>query len=75
MDKPTLLLNTGCGWAATTPMWLTLQRDNRYCHTGHRKEPLWLPQCHYQGAYEEFDLKSVVQLLNQNLLIMYMILI
>jgi len=57
MDKPTLLLNTGTGWSATTPMWLTLQRDNRYCHTGHRKEPLWLAQCHYQGAYEEFDLK------------------
>jgi len=52
MDKPTLLLNTGCGWAATTPMWLTLQRDNRYCHTGHRKEPLWLSQCHYQHTVE-----------------------
>tara|TARA_B100001094_G_C18191192_1_gene807367 strand:+ start:2064 stop:3269 length:1206 start_codon:yes stop_codon:yes gene_type:complete len=61
MDKPTLLLNTGTGWSATTPMWLTLQRDNRYCHTGHRKEPLWLPQCHYQGAYEEFDLKLDTQ--------------
>ena len=46
MDKPTLLLNTGTGWSATTPMWLTLQRDNRYCHTGHKKEPLWLAQIH-----------------------------
>tara|TARA_E500000331_G_scaffold199610_1_gene191756 strand:- start:4186 stop:5391 length:1206 start_codon:yes stop_codon:yes gene_type:complete len=58
MDKPTLLLNPGTGWAATTPMWLTLQRDNRYCHTGHRKEPLWLAQCHYQGAYEKMFAKT-----------------
>lgn len=46
MDKPTLLLNPGTGWSATTPMWLTLQRDNRYSHCGHKKEPLWLAQVH-----------------------------
>ena len=42
--KPTLFLNVGTGWSGTTPLYYTLGRYNKYCHSGHRKEKgyLWL---------------------------------
>jgi len=43
MIKPTLLLSFGCGWAATSPLAYTLQRYNKYCHTGFTKELKLLP--------------------------------
>ena len=42
MAKIKLLLGAGVPYAATTPLWYTLALDNKYCHTGHRKEPQWL---------------------------------
>ena len=42
MSKPTLLLNPGCGWAATTPFHYTLTLDNKYAHMGHKKENWYL---------------------------------
>ena len=42
MAKIKLLLNVGIPYAATTPLWYTLAWDNKYCHTGHCKEPHWL---------------------------------
>ena len=42
MAKIKLLLGAGVHYAATTPLWYTLALDNKYCHTGHRKEPQWL---------------------------------
>ena len=39
MAKIKLLLGAGVPYAATTPLWYTLALDNKYCHTGHRKEP------------------------------------
>ena len=40
--KPTLLMNIGVGWAATTPMCYTLSINQRYCHPGHIKENHYL---------------------------------
>ena len=40
--KPTLLMNIGIGWAATTPMCYTLSIKQRYCHPGHIKEHHYL---------------------------------
>jgi len=40
--KPTLLMNIGVGWAATTPMCYTLSIKQRYCHPGHIKENHYL---------------------------------
>jgi len=40
--KPTLLLNPGTGWAATTPFYYTLALDNKYTHAGHLKENSYL---------------------------------
>jgi len=40
--KPTLLMNVGVGWAATTPMCYTLSILQRYCHPGHIKENHYL---------------------------------
>lgn len=37
MVKPTLLLNHGTGWSATSPLIYTLQRLAKYCHNGHTK--------------------------------------
>lgn len=39
----TLVLNIGMGSAAgSTPLWLTLNKDNKIVHTGHFKEPRYL---------------------------------
>lgn len=40
--KPTLLINPGTGWSATTPMFYTLALDNKYAHMGHKKENWFL---------------------------------
>lgn len=37
-----MLWNLGVNYAATTPLWYTLSEDQKYCHTGHRKEIHWL---------------------------------
>jgi len=61
-----MLWNVGVNYAATTPLWYTLTLDQKYCHTGHRKEIHWLyllsedreknPE-KYEGRYKSF-LKS-----------------
>ena len=40
--KPTLLINPGVGWAATSPMHYTVSMDNQYVHMGHKKENWYL---------------------------------
>ena len=35
-------MSTGTGWSATTPLWYTLMLDNKYLHTGFRKEGSYL---------------------------------
>ena len=58
MAKIKLLLGAGVPYAATTPLWYTLQWDHKYCHTGHKKEPQWLDilqkqqEQKYNGKYD-----------------------
>ncbi len=40
--KPKFIMSTGTGWSATTPLWYTLMLDNKYLHTGFRKEGSYL---------------------------------
>ena len=40
--KPTLLLNSGVAFSATSPLHYTLCWDNKYAHTGHCKEHHYL---------------------------------
>ena len=40
--KPTLLLNIGTCFSASSPFHYTLGWDNKYCHTGHCKEHQYL---------------------------------
>ena len=40
--KPKLLLNAGTCFSATSPLWYTLNLDNKYCHPGHVKEHNYL---------------------------------
>ena len=40
--KPTLILNHGVGWAATSPLIYTLQRLTKHCHNGHCKKTNYL---------------------------------
>ena len=42
MARPTLLLNPGSGWSATSPFLYTLALDNKYCHHAHQKENFYL---------------------------------
>ena len=35
-------MSVGTGWSATTPLWYTLMLDNKYLHTGFRKEGSYL---------------------------------
>ena len=37
-------MSAGTGWSATTPLWYTLQLDNKYLHTGYRKEGSYLKE-------------------------------
>ena len=37
-DKPTLILGSGTGWSATTPLWYSLQVTNQFGHCGLVKE-------------------------------------
>ena len=55
MSKPTLLLNPGVGWAATTPFHYTLTLDNKYAHMGHLKENWYLKRlCEYPKYEDHF---------------------
>tara|TARA_B100001057_G_scaffold328396_1_gene328759 strand:- start:2027 stop:3043 length:1017 start_codon:yes stop_codon:yes gene_type:complete len=42
--KPKFIMSAGTGWSATTPLWYTLQLDNKYLHTGYRKEGSYLKE-------------------------------
>ena len=42
MTKPTLLLNVGTAWSASSPLHYTLSLDNKYAHTGVCKENWYL---------------------------------
>ena len=42
MTKPTLLLNFGTAWSASSPLHYTLSLDNKYAHTGICKENWYL---------------------------------
>ena len=42
MSKPTLLLNVGTAWSATSPLHYTLSLDHKYAHTGLCKENWYL---------------------------------
>ena len=42
MTKPTLLLNVGTAWSASSPLHYTLSLDNKYAHTGICKENWYL---------------------------------
>lgn len=44
--KPRFHMHPGVGWAATTPLYYTLQHLHQYCITGHTKEPhYWALAC------------------------------
>lgn len=49
--KPTLLINPGTGWSATTPMFYTLALDNKYAHQGHYKENWFLVKLQRNDDY------------------------
>ena len=53
MSKPTLLLNPGIGWAATTPFHYTLTLDNNYAHMGHKKENWYLKRLYNYPKFEK----------------------
>ena len=55
--KPTLLLNPGKGWAATTPFYYTLALDNKFTHAGHLKENSYLYTLK-NPEYESYFLKK-----------------
>ena len=42
MSKPTLLMNVGTAWSATSPLHYTLSLDHKYAHTGVCKENWYL---------------------------------
>jgi len=42
MTKPTLLLNVGTAWSASSPLHYTLCLDNKFAHTGISKENWYL---------------------------------
>ena len=42
MSKPTLLMNVGTAWSATSPLHYTLSLDHKYAHTGLCKENWYL---------------------------------
>jgi|TARA_B100000902_G_scaffold212423_1_gene202017 hypothetical protein len=55
--KPTLLLNPGTGWSATSPFHYTVTMENQYAHMGHKKEN-WYLNCLQQNtpsAWRMFD--------------------
>ena len=61
MKKIRLLLNTGVSFAATTPLWYTLQWDNKICHTGHRKKTHWLTILQFMEA-EKYGINQYVDI-------------
>ena len=46
MTKPTLLLNVGTAWSASSPLHYTLCLDHKYAHTGVCKENWYLYNLH-----------------------------
>ena len=61
MKKIPLLLNTGVSFAATTPLWYTLQWDNKICHTGNRKKTHWLTILQFMKA-EKYGINQYVDI-------------
>ena len=61
MKKIPLLLNTGVSFAATTPLWYTLQWDNKICHTGNRKKTHWLTILQFMEA-EKYGINQYVDI-------------
>ena len=58
--KPTLLMNIGVGWSATTPFLYTLSIDQRYCHPGHIKENHYLRMIFEQDCCNKFDIHKFI---------------
>ena len=52
-------MNGGVSFAATTPLWYTLQWDNKICHTGNRKKTHWLTILQFMEA-EKYGYKQYV---------------
>ncbi len=42
MSKIKFLMNVGTHFSATNPLWFSLSHDNKYVHTGHKKEMRFL---------------------------------
>ena len=66
MSKPKILLFYGWGWAATSPLIYTLQRNIKYAHFGYTKSFKYIPtkadgntamiyEKHSQGTWENYD--------------------
>ncbi len=66
MSKPKILLFYGWGWAATSPLIYTLQRNLKYAHFGYTKSFKYIPnkadgntpmiyEKHSQGIWENYD--------------------
>ena len=66
MSKPKILLFYGWGWAATSPLIYTLQRNLKYAHFGYTKSFKYLPnkrdgntfmiyEKHRRGEWENYD--------------------
>ena len=64
--KPKILLFYGWGWAATSPLIYTLQRNIKYAHFGYTKSFKYIPtkadgntamiyKRHSQGTWENYD--------------------
>lgn len=62
MDKPTLLLQYGHGWAATSPLAYTLQRLSKYAHSGYGKRSGYLTLSDPPTVYT----RNIVKLLITN---------
>ena len=50
MNKPKFIISIGVGWSATTPLWYTLQVQNKFVHAGLQKEMGYLDQVSYSPA-------------------------
>jgi len=50
MNKPKFIISLGVGWSATTPLWYTLQVQNKFVHAGLQKEMGYLDQVSYSPA-------------------------
>ncbi|HAO15494.1 MAG TPA: hypothetical protein DDE71_08040, partial [Tenacibaculum sp.] len=50
MNKPKFIISLGVGWSATTPLWYTIQVQNKFVHAGFQKEMGYLDQVSYSPA-------------------------